>query len=170
MSYPAYSYLTPSTLNMALELARVLLAASEDVSTLGFGEANAMSLGTGRAGDRLVATREWIGPHRDTFEQLMENELDSARTTKLRLATEADAWSRFWARATNARNDRLHDEAMTVFGQSMDTYQERATAYGDKIEQDPEAAIFLTAPSPPTAPTRPPYVAAPTAASNYWPS
>lgn len=170
MSYPSYSYLAPSTLNMALELARVLLAASEDVSTLGFGEASAMSMSTGRSGDRLMATREWVGPHRDTFDQLMENELDSARTTRLRLASEADAWSQFWARATNARNNRLHDEAMATFNAGMDRYTEAATAYGEAIETDPEAAIYLSAPSPPVSPTRPPYVTAPTAANNFWPS
>lgn len=155
---------------MALELARVLLAASEDVSNLAFGEASAMSMSAGRAGDRSVATREWVGPHRDTFDQLIENELDSARTTRIRLADEADAWSRFWAMATNARNSRLHDQAMTNFSTGMDTYETNALAYQEAIEEDPEAAIYISAPSPPVRPTRAAYVSPPTASNNYWPA
>jgi hypothetical protein len=155
---------------MALELARVLLAASEDVSTLGFGEASAMSMSAGRSGDQMMATREWIGPHRDTFDQLMENELDSARTTRLRLESEADAWSQFWARATNARNDRLHDEAMTAFRSSMERYDDQMESYNDAIESDDTSAGYYRPPIPPTSPTRAPYVSAPTAATNYWPS
>lgn len=170
MSYPSYSYLTPPTINMALELARVLLAASEDVSRLAFGEASAMSLGAGRAGDRVVAARQWVGPHRDTFDQLMENEFDSARATRSALAAEADAWSRFWATAMNARNDRLHDEAVTSFNRSMDIYAERAADYRAAIETDPEAAVFLQAPTSPEAPIRPRFLTAPTAATNYQPT
>lgn len=170
MSYPSYSYLSPATLNMALDLARVLRGASEDVSTLAFGESSAVGLSMGRAGDRIVATRGWVGPHRDTFDRLMDNELDSARTTTLRLAAEADAWARFWARATNARNNRLHDEAMAAFNSDVDSYETASLAYQDAIGTDPEAAVYLRAPIAPVAPSRPPYVTAPTAENNYWPS
>ena len=149
MTYPSYSYLSPSTLDMALQLARVLLKASEDVSTLGFGEASANSLGMGRSGDRFVATREWIGPHRETFDQLMENELDSARITVRRLESEADAWSFFWSRATNARIDRLHDEGMARHDRHMDVYAEQVLAYQEAMAEDENPGYYIGGPTPP---------------------
>ena len=98
---------------MALDLARELHRASGDVGTLAHGGAAAAYLfGGGRSADRQVAVQEWIGPHRDTFDLLFANEMDSARTTETRLVDEAEAWAAFWALAVNARNQRLHDEAM----------------------------------------------------------
>lgn len=169
--YPSYSYLSPATIGMALGLARELVAAAEQVRLLVSGPSNNMAMGTfGRAGDRLVAIRHWVGPHRDTFDQLMQNEMESAQLTTERLQQEADAWARFWATATNARNDRLHDEAMADHRQASADHQVRMTEYENAVIDDTSAMQYLRPPMPPVAPTRPPPVSVPTAESGYQPT
>ncbi|MEM7272898.1 MAG: hypothetical protein AAF547_07455 [Actinomycetota bacterium] len=169
--YPSYSYLSPATIGMALDLARELHGAAEEVRLLVSGETAAIFMGvSGRAGDRVVAIRDWIGPHRDTFDRLMENEFDSARVTTERLIEEAEAWARFWAMAINARNDRLHDEAMTTFDRNQTAYEDRLADYQETIAIDPAAAAHVYPPTAPRAPTRPPPVSVPSAANDYRPT
>jgi hypothetical protein len=162
MTHPAYSYLTPDMLELALDMARRLHGASMDVSMLangGYGSGGSFS-GGGRLTDRSVAVREWVGPHRDTFDLLFDNEMASADTTWQRLADEADEWARFWAMATNARNQRLYDEAMQAFNTRMDAYQDLVQERQDALDEDPDAEVG-TLPSPPIAPGRPAMVSVP---------
>lgn len=170
MTYPSYAYLTPDTLEMALDMARRLHAASMDVSQLakgGYGSGYSFQ-GGGRVSDHSTAVRQWVGPHRDTFDLMFTNEMDSADTTWQRLAEEADEWARFWATATNARNERLHDEAMAAYHTRMDAYQDLVEERQAQIEEDPD--VYLgSLPSPPTAPGRPAMVAVPVGPS-YTPT
>ncbi len=172
MTYPSYSYLTPATIGMALQLARELRQAAADLGRLTSGAAVAYNYsgGGGRVADKAVAVQDWIGPHRDTFESLFDNEMDSARTTGIRLGEEADAWARFWATAINARNDRLHDEALDRYRDNMGTYQSLVQDYHDAVDEDPQMQELLSLPSPPSAPSRPSPVTVPTAASGYQPT
>lgn len=173
MTYPSYSYLTPATLEMALRLARELRRASGEIGRLANGGAAIAYnyLGTGgRTGDKATAVKDWIGPHHDTFELLFDNEMSSAGTTEDRLAEEADAWAAFWATAINARNARLHDEAVGRYSSAMSAYQTQAQSYSDAVAEDPELANVMYMPSPPMAPTRPPLVTTPTAAGDYQPT
>lgn len=162
MSHASYSYLDPSTLELALDLARRLSEASTTVADLTGGA-------SGRMADKAIAVREWVGPHRDTFELLFENEMSSAGLAESRLEDEADDWARFWAMAMNARNDRLYDEATNAYNIGMSAYRDRLQSYHDAIEEQPDLITMLSAPSPPVAPTRAPLVVAPTAATGYRP-
>lgn len=169
MPHPPYSYLDPSVVVLALDLARELRQAADDVDTLANGGTGPGGTG-GRAGDKAIAVREWIGPHRSTFEALFDNETDSARTTVRRLQSEARAWAWFWALATNARNDRIHDEAMGRYEADMRVYRVLAEDYRTAIQTDPATAAVLYPPQPPTAPQRPPPVASPAEATDFRPT
>jgi len=169
MPHPPSSYLSPAALEGALQLARDLRDAGEDVQLLSSG-ARVGAGGGGRAGDAAIAMRQWIGPHRDTFEELMANEMASARLTKTRLDEEADAWASFWAEATNARQQRLYEEAMADHRRAVDHYTTAFNAYQDAIEEDPSSTIYLLAPTRPTGPTPPVPVGIPTAAGDYQPT
>lgn len=160
------SYLSQAELELALDLARVLHEASEEVRVLSLGAGGS----GGRAGDAAMAVRHWIGPHRDTFEQLHADEQASAVTARNRLVEEADAWARFWADATEARQDRLHDEAMSDHRRATTDYQREFDAWNEAIANDPSSSIYLTAPVRPRPPTPPPSVVVPTAAGGYRPT
>lgn len=164
MPHPAYSYLSPTVLEMALQLARELRRAAGDVATLFNGGSG------GRVADKAIAVEDWVGPHHDTFVRLFDNESASARTTELRLRHEADDWARFWATATNARNDRLYDEAMDRYDVAMGAYRDALADYREAIEEEPGSVTVLSAPRPPTAPVPPPFVPTPTAADDYSPT
>jgi len=84
MPHPPSSYLSPAALEGALQLARDLRDAGEDVQVLSSG-ARVGAGGGGRAGDAATAMRQWIGPHRETFEQLLANEMASAQLNRTRL-------------------------------------------------------------------------------------
>ena len=168
MSYPPSSYLSAAALEGALELARVLRAAAEEIRLLTVGSARAAAgVGGGRVGDAAAATRSWVGPHRDTFDQLHANELDSAQTTRNRLEDEADEWARFWAEATNARQQRQYEEALFDHQRAMANYHREHDAWSEAIATDPSAAIYLSAPTQPTGPSAPRSVTVPTAESDY---
>ena len=169
MSHPPASYLSPVALEGALELAHLLRQAAEDVRFLVAG-ARAGAGGGGRAGDAARAMRDWIGPHRDTFERLMGAEAESAELTRSRLDEEADAWAAFWAEATNARRQRLHDEAMSDHRRAVQRYEQDLADYRAAIETDPSATIYLSAPHRPVAPSPPSPVPVPTAAGDYRPT
>ncbi|MGH1492746.1 MAG: hypothetical protein ACRBK7_25690 [Acidimicrobiales bacterium] len=171
MTYPSYSYLPETTLAQALHLARELHGASSDISRLAHGASGYGLYGSaGRSGDKSVATANWIGPHRETFESLFENEMQSVRATERALEIEADAWARFWARAINARNDRLYDQAMLSYHDAMMVYRHQSEAYHEASDGDPADQRYLSPPSLPSAPSRRPFVVAPTAASGYQPT
>ncbi len=170
MSYPPSSYLSPTALEGALELARVLRDAAEEIRILTVGTAPAAGAGGGRVGDAAMATREWIGPHRETFERLHANELASAQTTRTRLEDEADDWARFWAQATDARQQRQYEEALFDHQRAMDHYHRAYDDWNEAISNDPSTALHLLAPTRPTAPSPPAPVPVPTAASDYRPT
>jgi len=176
MTYPSYSYLPETTLDQALHLARELHGASSNVSRLAHGASGYGLYGSaGRAGDKSVATASWVGPHRETFESLFENEMQSVRATERALENEADAWARFWARAINARNDRLYDQAMISYHDAMMVYRYQSEAYSEASDTeasdgDQTDQHYLVPPTLPSAPNRRPTVAAPTAASGYQPT
>lgn len=177
MTYPPASYLSPEDVEAALEMARELQRAAAGVRLLmngaggvAVGGAGAAGLGTGRAGAVAIATREWIGPHRDTFLQLIGDEADSADATTRAMEEEADAWAAFWAEATNARLNRLHDLAMADHRLAMNDYERRLDDYTSAIAADPEAPIWLSPPHRPTAPPAPSPVTVPLAAGGYRPT
>ena len=67
-----------STIEMALDLARLLRRASGDVRRLTNGGSTIAydhSGGGGRVGDKHEAMVDWAGPHRDRFRSLLEQEL-----------------------------------------------------------------------------------------------
>lgn len=168
MSYPAYSYLSSGVLAKALELARELRQAESDVSNLSFGASVPHSLGVGgRAADKRMAVEDWVGAHHDTFEQLFENEQQSATDTMVALGEEADAWAEFWATATNARADRLHDEAMEDHRNVMRRYQDRVADYNDAVAEDPDNPPTFSIGPPPNQPGPPQHVTTPVAYNNY---
>lgn len=169
MPHPPSSYLSPAVLDGALQLARELRDAGEDVQILSSG-ARVGAGGGGRAGDAAMAMRQWIGPHRDTFEQLIQNEMASAQLTRSRLDEEADAWAQFWAEATNARQQRLYEEAMADHRRAVEHYHREFDAYQEAIGTDPSATIYLSAPPRPVGPTPPTPVSVPTAATGYQPT
>lgn len=168
MFYPAYSYLSPGILAMALDLARELRQAESDVSSLSFGASVSVSYVAGsRAADRQVAVKDWVGAHRDTFEQLFENEQQSVEATVAALSDEADAWAEFWATATNARADRLYDEAMEDHRTVMWHYQDRVDDYHDAVAEDPDNPPVFHIGLPPSPPSPPQHVTTPVAQNNY---
>lgn len=169
MSHPPSSYLSPAAIEGALQMARHLREASEDVRVLVSG-APVGGGGGGRVGAAAVAMRNWIGPHRITFEQMIENEVASAETARTRLDDEADAWAQFWADATNARQQRHYDEAMSDHRRAMNRYHQDFAAYQDAIASDPASTIYLPAPRRPIGPTPPVPVSVPTAAGGYRPT
>jgi hypothetical protein len=171
MSYPSYSYLTPGVLEMALDLARHLRQAAEDISNLTDGGSVAYSYAVGgRSGDKAVAVKDWVGPHHDTFEQLFDNELGSAGETRTKLGEEADAWAQFWATATNARNARLYDAALDTYNVRMTAYNDQVDQYQAMVEEDPDNAPNMYIGMPPPAPARAAVVTAPTHATDYQPT
>ncbi len=120
MTHPSSSYLPPSTVDLALDLARRLHRAADAIGRLADGGAGgppglygggAPGSG-GRIAARAIAVEHWVGPHRNAFEPMFAEEMASVRTAEQRLRSEAEAWAAFWAAAGNARQDRLHDEAM----------------------------------------------------------
>ena len=177
MSHPPASYLTPETVEQALVLARELRAASGEIGQLtggtpvvAVGGAAASGLGAGRAGDAAIAAREWVGPHRDTFDRMIDDEAASAEAARSALDDEADAWAGFWAEATNARRQRLYEEAMADHRLASDRYEREFTDYAAALATDPAAASYLGAPRRPERPPVPEWVVAPTAASGYRPT
>ena len=171
MSHPPPSALSPAALEHALDLARVLRAASEEIRllTLGGGLVGPGG-GGGRAGDAAQAMTHWIGPHRDTFERLHDDEQAAAVSARLRLDAEANAWAAFWAEATNARLERQHAEAMADHRRAVEHHHRERQAYEEALTVDPSTAIHLAPPASPTPPTPPNPVAVPTAASGYRPT
>ncbi len=119
MTHPSYSHLPPSTIELALQLARELDHAAEAVGRLATGGSGGPpgrygggAAGGGcRAAAKAIAVQHWAGPHRDAFELLFVEEMTAMRSTEERLRNEAEGWAGFWAAATSARNDRLHEEA-----------------------------------------------------------
>lgn len=170
MAHPPSSYLSPAALEGALQLARDLRDAADDIRVLVSGARIGAGAGGGRIGAAAVAMRDWVGPHRDTFEQLLQHEVASAETTQTRLDDEADAWARFWSEATNARQQRQYDEAMSDHRRAMQHYETDVAAYRSAIETDPSATIYLSAPPRPVAPSPPVPVGVPTAATDYRPT
>lgn len=165
MTHPAFSYLTPAALEAALAMARRLRAASSEIGRLvGVGGAGQ----GGRIGAKAIAAVDWIGPHHVVFERRFGAELDSATAARARMDEEADAWADFWARATNARNQRLHDEAQAV-------YLKRRVAH-DRLVADYQRAVASGVPpgiEPPAGPHPPvprPPVPVPTATTDYTPT
>lgn len=169
MPHPPSSYLSPAALEGALQFARELRDAGEDVQTMSSG-ARAGGGGGGRAGDAATVMRQWIGPHRDTFEELMAAEMRSAQLTRTRLDEEADAWAQFWAEATNARQQRLYEEELADHRRAVEHFNTANAAYQDAIEEDPSSVVFLSAPRRPIGPTPPVPVTVPTAAGDYRPT
>ncbi len=166
MSHPPTSYLSPAQLELALDLARLLREASEEIRVLSLGTSGS----GGRAGDAALAMRHWIGPHRDTFERLHADEQASAVTARNRLDDEADAWARFWADATDARQQRLHDEAMADHRLAEANYRREFDAWSEAISADPASTIHLATPIRPQPPAAPSPVVVPTAADDYRPT
>ncbi len=153
MPYPTYSYLDEETMRAALDLARVLQAAAESIGRL----TNGGAVGGGRRRDKEQVVQDWIGPTRDTFELLFDNERESAAHARQRLTEEADGWAGFWATATNARNDRLYDEAVHRYELTLDDYRRRLS----------ESADAGLSERPPHAPVRSPPVSTPTRGTDY---
>jgi hypothetical protein len=104
MPYPPASHLDPAALGAAVELARALRRAAASLDELTSGA-------EGRNNDATMVIYQWLGPSRQVFDRLIENERHSATAARERLLAEADSWDRFCADATNARNERLLDEA-----------------------------------------------------------
>jgi hypothetical protein len=174
VTHPPASYLSPEDVEAALEMARELQRAAAGVRLLmngasgaAVGGAGAVGLGTGRAAAVAIATREWIGPHRDTFLQLIEDEVGSADATTRAMEEEADAWAAFWAEATNARLNRLHELAMADHRLAMNDYERRLDDYTATIAADPATLGWLSPPRRPTAPPAPSPVAVPRAVGGY---
>ncbi len=174
MTHPPSSYLSPAALESALDLARLLREASEEIRTLATGGALVGGAGGGggggRAGDAAMAMRQWIGPHRDTFERLHDDEQASAVTARARLDDEADAWAAFWAQATNARLQRQYDEAMADHRRAAEHFHRQSQAHDDAIALDPSTGAYLPAPVRPIPPDPPTPVEVPTADANYRPT
>lgn len=168
--YPSYSYLDPGTLELALEMARRLQRAAADVLRLADGGPavayNHLG-GGGRAAAAAGAVVNWLGPHRNRFELLIADDVEMARAAAGRLSDEADAWARFWATATDARNGRIHDELMAEHAGRLAAYGRELELYHSRAEVDPASAVAMTRPSPPRPPVRPPPVPLPTAHSRY---
>ena len=171
MSHPPSSYLTPETLQLALDLARELRAASDEIARLTTG-ANTIGAGGGggREADVAVALRHWIGPHRDRFEQLVANEMESSRAAQRGLDEEADDWAAFWAQATNARRQRLYEGALADHRLALHAYDLEVDRFNEVAAVDPGAIVYLSLPPRPTPPSPPTMVTVPTAASNYQPT
>lgn len=169
MPHPSYSYLTPETLEMALDLARSLRHGSQEVTTLAYGGGVGYE-GGGRTGDKYTAARDWVGPHKDTFELLFNNERDSIAQTLSQMNDEADAWAEFWATAINARNARLHEEAVNRHNAAMGAYRQQAADAWEAANEDPDNPQVVYLPSPPIAPTPKPLVTTPTWGMNYQPT
>lgn len=168
VSHLPSSHLHPDTLELALDLARELRAASDQIGRLTVGT---NTIGAGGGGGReaavAVARRHWIGPHRDTFDRLIGNEMESARAAQRCLDDEADEWAVFWADATNAREQRLHEEAMADHRLAASNYHRELDRYNAATSADPATIGYLAAPRRPTPPSPPTRVSVPTAASNY---
>lgn len=145
----------------ALDMARALYDAAEEVARLAYGGAavNYYSIdGSGRSADKAVAVREWIGTTRDHFEDVLyRNEVESVQATERGLRNEADAWAGFWAAETNARNDRAYDIEYESYRQRSAEHQADVNAYEAAMASPEPLPFALPSPgSEPTAPTRPP--------------
>ncbi len=163
MPYPSYSYLEPELLRSALDMARTLGDAAAMVDRLTFGGAASGRGDGGRQQAVRTVIGEWIGPARDTFDLLVGNERDAAVVAASRLAEDAEAWARFWATATNARNDRLYDEAVQAYELTMLEYER------DLVTNATASSVSGIGLRPPGPPVRSPPVYPPTIGANYHP-
>lgn len=175
MSYPPSSYLSPEDVASALEMARELQDGATRLRALidGIGGGPPSGMGGivgGRAGAVSMATRKWVGPHRDTFLQLIDDEVGSAADAERAMEEEAEAWAAFWADATNARLQRLHDLAMADHRMAMDHFDRALDDYSSTIAENPAAIGYTSAPSRPVPPPPPTLVTTPTAAGGYQPT
>lgn len=163
MSYPPYSYLPPATVDIALDMARELRRASTEVAELSrTGPEN-------RRAAQAHVIETWSGPAQAEFLAKCREEVHSALAVERELANEAEEFARFWATATNARIDRLHQEALDRHHQEMRRYDSNLVAYHQRLE----GTVMEQAPARPTAPvppTRPDVVATPRAENQYRPT
>ncbi len=123
-----HAYHDPGALESALALARVLWSAAESVG----------NSRTGRTSASDTATTMWMGPHKDTFVGLYDDEDQKSIATEAALRAEAAEWASFWQTCTNMRQDRL--------------YNERVSRWHANHTYDPETGVTY---SPGPAPSRP---------------